>query len=250
MPPPLEVGIDQWRVALVRLTRPETRNALSAELRAALTEALARLDADPDVRAIVIAGDEAAFSAGEDLAELSTRSADGEAEAAALWDRLAALQTPTVAAVAGYALGPGCELALACDMAIADQGARFGLPEVTLGLVPGGGGAQRLTRAIGRARAMEHLLTGRQFDAKTALRWGLLNLVTNKRETWLNEAIELARLVADRPPDAVRLARRAVLLAERTDLETGLAEERALRAEALTGPEHSAALRAILERGT
>jgi enoyl-CoA hydratase len=245
---PVEVGIDNWHVALVRLARPQTRNALSAELRTALTDSLTRLDADPEVRAIVIAGDEDAFSAGEDLAELAARAPGPDDDAAAFWDRLAAVETPTVAAVAGYALGPGCELALACDMAVADERARFGLPEVTLGLVPGGGGAQRLTRAIGRARAMEHLLTGRRFDAKTALAWGLLNLVTSKREVWLNESIELARLVAERPPEAVRLARRAVLAAEGTDPAASQAAERALRAEALTGPEHTQALQKILGR--
>jgi enoyl-CoA hydratase len=245
---PVEVAIDGWHVALVRLARPESRNALSAEVRTALADSLDRLDADPEVRAIVIAGDENAFSAGEDLAELARRLPDADAETAAFWDRLAAVETPTVAAVAGYALGPGCELVLACDMAVADERARFGLPEVTLGLVPGGGGALRLTRAIGRTRAMEHLLTGRRFDAKTALAWGLLNLVTSKREVWLTEAVELARLVAERPPEAVRLARRAVLAAESTNPATALADERALRAEALTGPEHALALRAILEQ--
>ena len=149
-------------VALLRLNRPEARNALSPELMEQLAGELERLDPDPEVRCVVIAGSDKVFAAGADIKAMSERSF-AEAlrhPAASFWRRLAAIKTPMIAAVSGYALGGGCELALACDMIVASEGASFGQPEITLGIIPGGGGTQRLARVLGKQRAMEYVLTG------------------------------------------------------------------------------------------
>ena len=201
MPELVETSVDEFHVALLRLNSPETRNALSAQMRTELNGELERLDADPEIRCMVIAGSEKVFAAGADIRAMAARAVDAppDIEGADFWTRLAAIETPLVAAVSGYALGGGCELAMACDMIVADEGARFGQPEITLGIIPGGGGTQRLTRAIGKQRAMEYVLTGRRFDARTAAVWGLVNKATG-RGAWLTEALGLARTVAERPP--------------------------------------------------
>ena len=175
----VETSFDEPHVALLRLNRPEARNALSPEVMDELIDKLERLDPGPDVRCIVVAGSEEVFAAGADIKAMSERSF---AEAlthpsSSFWRRLAAVKTPTIAAVSGYALGGGCELALSCDMIVASDTAVFGQPEITLGIIPGGGGTQRLARVIGKQRAMELVLTGRRFDANAALEWGLVNKV-------------------------------------------------------------------------
>lgn len=225
----LEVSANEFHVGLVRLNSPETRNALSPQMKAELGATLAQLDADPGIRCIVIAGSEKSFAAGADIAVLAAQPLDGLAdeERAAFWAGLAAIETPLIAAVSGYAFGGGCELALACDVIVADKDARFGLPEVTLGIIPGGGGTQRLTRAIGKQRAMEYVLTGRQFDAEMAYEWGLVNQAVG-RKAWLETALELARTIAERAPIATRLAKQAVLAADAGDLAAGLETEREL----------------------
>ncbi len=216
-------------VALLRIDRPEARNALSPEVMEELTSELERLDPDPEVRCVVIAGSEEVFAAGADIKAMSERTF-AEAlrhPAATFWRRLAAIKTPMVAAVSGYALGGGCELALACDMIIAAEGAKFGQPEINLGIIPGGGGSQRLARVLGKQRAMELVLTGRRFGAKEAREMGLVNRVVPDGE-WLEAALELARAVAEKPPIASRLAKQAVLVAEETALSPGLENERRL----------------------
>jgi enoyl-CoA hydratase/carnithine racemase len=245
----VEVAIDDFHVALVRLNRPEARNALSAEMREEIAASLERLDADPEVRCIVIAGAEEYFAAGADIRAMAERPLDAPPDPKGMefWKRLTAIATPTVAAVSGYAFGGGCELALACDMIVCDENTRFGQPEITLGIIPGGGGTQRLARAIGKQRAMEYVLTGRRWDAKTAERWGLVNKVADEG-TWLTEAIELARLVAERPPLAARLAKRAVLSAQETALGDGLREERALFEEAMASEDRVEGMNAFLEK--
>jgi len=245
----VETTVDEFHVALLQLNRPEARNALSPEMKERLIGELERLDADPEVRCMVIAGSAQTFAAGADIKALAERSLDTHAdpEAAAFWTRLAAIETPLVAAVSGYALGGGCELALACDMVVADKDARFGLPEVTLGIIPGGGGSQRLARVIGKQRAMEFVLTGRRFDAEMAAGWGLVNK-TSRRGAWLDDAIELARTVAARPPIATRLAKRAVLAAEETSLSEGLAAERRLFDEAMATEDRVEGMQAFLEK--
>ncbi|HET7446219.1 MAG TPA: enoyl-CoA hydratase-related protein, partial [Solirubrobacterales bacterium] len=162
------------------------------------------------------------------------------------WRRLTAIGTPTVAAVSGYAFGGGCELALACDMIVCDEGTRFGQPEITLGIIPGGGGTQRLTRAIGKQRAMEYVLTGRLFDADTAHEWGLVNKVV-KKGRWLEEALDLARLVAERAPLAAKLAKQAVLAAE-AGIDEGLATERSLFEQAMATEDRVEGMQAFLEK--
>ena len=163
------------------------------------------------------------------------------------WIRLSAIRTPTIAAVSGYAFGGGCELALACDMTVCDEKTRFGQPEITLGIIPGGGGTQRLARAVGKQRAMEYILTGRRWDAETAERWGLVNKVA-KKGRWLAEAIDLARVIAERPPLAVRLAKEAVLAAEQTSLEEGLRAERERFDQAMATEDRVEGMNAFLEK--
>jgi enoyl-CoA hydratase/carnithine racemase len=245
----VETTVDDANVALLRLNRPEARNALSAEMRERLSGELRRLDADPEVRCVVIAGSEKVFAAGADIRAMAERPLEAAPDPAgmAFWRGLAAIETPLIAAVAGYALGGGCELALACDMIVAEEKARFGQPEVTLGIIPGGGGTQRLARAIGKQRAMEYVLTGRLFDAETAAGWGLVNLVVGKG-LWLTEAIELARTVATRPPIATRLAKQAVLAAGESLLSDGLERERALFEQAMATEDRVEGMRAFVEK--
>jgi enoyl-CoA hydratase/carnithine racemase len=249
VPDLVETSVDGFHVALLRLNSPETRNSLSPQMRAELIEALEGFDRDPEVRCMVIAGSEKVFAAGADIRALAERPLDvtSDPEGAAFWARIAALETPLIAAVAGYALGGGCELAMACDMIVADETARFGQPEVTLGIIPGGGGTQRLTRAIGKQRAMEYVLTGRHFNAQMAVGWGLVNKAIGKG-AWLTEAIELARTVAERPPIAIRLAKRAVLAAEETGINEGLRAERELFDQAMATEDRVEGMQAFLEK--
>ncbi len=236
-------------VALLRLNRPEARNALSPEVMETLAAELERLDPDPEVRCIVIAGSDKVFAAGADIKALSERSfADTLSHpSASFWRRVAAIKTPLVAAVSGFALGGGCELALACDMIVASDTARFGQPEITLGIIPGGGGTQRLARVLGKQQAMEYVLTGRQFDADMALEMGLVNKVA-KKNRWLEEAMELAHTVAERPPIAVRLGKQAVLAAEETALSAGLENERRLYEIAMATEDRVEGMQAFLEK--
>jgi enoyl-CoA hydratase/carnithine racemase len=249
LPEQVEVSVDEHGVALLRLNRPEARNALSPRMRAEIVEALERLDADPTARCVVIAGSDEFFAAGADIKAMAERPVDAAPDPKGMefWTRLAAISTPTIAAVSGYAFGGGCELALACDMIVCDEKARFGQPEITLGIIPGGGGTQRLARAVGKQRAMEYVLTGRRWDAETAESWGLVNKVARKGK-WLEEAIELARLIAERPPLAVRLAKQAVLAAEQTSLEEGLRVERRLFDEAMATEDRVEGMNAFLEK--
>jgi enoyl-CoA hydratase/carnithine racemase len=245
----VEVSVDEFHVALLQLNRPEARNALSPEMRAEIAENLERLDADPEVRSIVIAGSDDFFAAGADIRAMAERPLDAlpDPEGMRFWTRLAAIATPTIAAVSGYAFGGGCELAMACDMIVCGEDTRFGQPEITLGIIPGGGGTQRLTRAIGKQRAMEYVLTGRRWDAETAERWGLVNKVVADG-AWLTEAIELARAIAKRPPLAVRLGKRAVQVAEDSGLTEGLRAERELFDEAMASEDRVEGMTAFLEK--
>lgn len=243
------VSIDGLHVGLVELASPQTRNALSPPMKAELIAALKELDANPEVRCIVLAGSEKIFAAGADIAVLAAQplETESDSERAAFWARLGAIETPLVAAVCGYALGGGCELALACDMIVADKDARFGLPEVTLGIIPGGGGTQRLTRVIGKQRAMEYVLTGRQFDAEMAFEWGLVNQASG-RKRWREDAIELARTIAARAPIATRLGKRAVLAAEEGGLAAGLERERELFDQVMRTEDRVEGTTAFLEK--
>lgn len=244
----LQVSVDDYNVGLVQLDSPDTRNALSPEMKAELIAALEALD-DERVRCIVVAGSDKIFAAGADIRALAARSLDTptDPERNAFWARLGEIETPLLAAVSGYALGAGCELAMACDLIVADEQARFGLPEVTLGIIPGGGGTQRLTRAIGKHRAMEYVLTGRHFNAQMAAGWGLVNKAIQKG-AWLVEAIELARTVAERAPIATRLAKRAVLAADEAGLAMGLDVERDLFDQSMATEDRVEGMNAFLEK--
>jgi enoyl-CoA hydratase/carnithine racemase len=236
-------------VGLVRLNRPDARNALSPELMEELAAQCERWDADPEVGCIVIAGDDDWFAAGADIRVMAERSfvETLAAPAARFWPRLAAVRTPLVAAVSGYALGGGCELALACDMIVASEKAQFGQPEILLGIIPGGGGTQRLARVVGKQRAMELVLTGRRIDAAEAAALGIVNRVVKPRE-WLDSALELADVVARRPPLAVRLAKQAVLAADETPLGAGLDQERRIYELAMATEDRVEGMRAFLEK--
>jgi enoyl-CoA hydratase/carnithine racemase len=244
----LESSLD-GQVATLTLNRPEARNALSPELMDALAAELERLDPDPEVRCIVIAGSDEVFAAGADIRAMSERSfADAlQHPAAGFWKRLAAVKTPMIAAVSGWALGGGCELALACDMIVASETAELGQPEITLGIIPGGGGTQRLARVLGKQRTMELVLTGRRISAQEAQEFGLVNVVAKKRE-WLEQAMELARTVARRPPIAARLAKQAVLAADDAGLSAGLEAERRLYELAMATEDRVEGMQAFLEK--
>ena len=236
-------------VGVVILNRPEARNALSPELMDELGAALERLDADDEVRCIVLAGSDEVFAAGADIRALRDRTF-GDAvfhPTAAFWKRVAACRTPLIAAVSGYALGGGCELALACDMIVAADTAQFGQPEITLGIIPGGGGTQRLARVLGKQRTMELVLTGRRFSAEEALEWGIVNRVV-KRGAWLNEAIDLGHVVASGPPLAAKLAKQAVLTADESNLAAGLDQERRLYELAMATEDRVEGMSAFLDK--
>ena len=244
----VETSVD-GHVALCRLNSPDARNALSPELMAELAGALDGFDTDPEVRCIVIAGSDEAFAAGADIRALAEREFHEALfhPAAAFWRRVAECRTPLIAAVSGWALGGGCELALICDLIVASETAEFGQPEITLGIIPGGGGTQRLARAVGKQRAMELVLTGRRFDAAEAERMGIVNVVTKKRE-WLDTALDLARRIASRPPIATRLAKQAVLAADETGLAAGLEQERRLYELAMATEDRVEGMTAFLEK--
>jgi enoyl-CoA hydratase len=237
-------------VALVTLSRPRALNALSLALLTDLGRIVEELDADPEVRAIVITGEGArAFASGADVSELAEQTADSLIASEGLrgWDRVAAVATPTIAAVRGYALGGGCELAMACDMLIAASDAIFGQPEIKLGIIPGGGGTQRLTRAIGPARAMEMLLTGRPVRADEAAGMGLVTKVVPAEET-LSAALDLAAEIAALPVGAVRAAKAAVRAVAEMPVAAGILFERQLFVERFGTRDQVEGMHAFLEK--
>ncbi|TXK48036.1 enoyl-CoA hydratase [Pontibacter qinzhouensis] len=214
-------------IALIQLNRPKELNALNLQLMAQLRDALRQLDADDAVRAIVIAGNERAFAAGADIKEMANKSAIDMflIDQFSTWDQIRKTKKPIIAAVSGFALGGGCELAMTCDMIIASETAVFGQPEIKLGIMPGAGGTQRLTRAIGKVKAMEMVLTGKYLTAREAEQSGLVNKVVPV-ELYLDEAIQLASDIAAMSPVAVRLAKESVNLAYDSLLNEGLHFER------------------------
>jgi enoyl-CoA hydratase len=217
-------------IAVVLLNRPDQLNALSDELMEELVSALTELDRDEGVRAIVLGGSERAFAAGADIGELAQASAIDLYYQRRIerWDAIRGLWTPLIAAVSGYCLGGGCELAMACDLIVASESAQFGQPETGLGIIPGAGGTQRLTRAVGKALAMDVILSGRRLSADEALAAGLVARVV-PQEAWLEEAKALAREIAEKGPVGTRLAKESVDRAFETTLTAGLeAERRAL----------------------
>jgi enoyl-CoA hydratase/carnithine racemase len=214
-----------------------------------LADAVEAFDGDEGVNCIVLAGSDDVFAAGADIKAMAERSFQDvlTASTAPFWRRIAACRTPLIAAVSGFALGGGCELALLCDMIVASESAEFGQPEITLGIIPGGGGTQRLARVMGKQRAMELVLTGRRIDAKEALRLGIVNMVTPKRK-WLEEAVSLAQVVARRPPLAARLAKQAVQAADEMSLAAGLLHERRLYELSMATEDRVEGMQAFVEK--
>ena len=211
----------------IRLNRPDAMNALNAELLRELAAAIGELDASHRVRAIIVTGSDKAFAAGADIKEMASLSFSEvfEADFFAAWGKLAAVRTSLIAAVAGYALGGGCELAMMCDVLIAADTAKFGQPEIKLGVLPGMGGSQRLTRAIGKAKAMDMILTGRMIDAAEAERSGLVSRVV-AADQLLDEANAVATTISQMSRSAARMAKEAVNRAFETTLTEGLRFER------------------------
>jgi enoyl-CoA hydratase len=213
-------------VAAVTMNRPERLNALNDELIAGVVTALEEADRDPEIRAIVLTGSEKAFAAGADIGQMSTATATEMYEARErieMWDRIRAVRTPIVAAVSGYCLGGGNELALACDLIVSSPSAQFGQPETGVGIIPGAGGTQRLTRAVGKSLAMDVILSGRFLTANEALAAGLVARVA---DDWLGEAKAVAAAIASKAPVATRLAKELVDQAYETTLSAGVAAER------------------------
>jgi enoyl-CoA hydratase len=215
-------------IAVVQLNRPEVLNALSEDLMRELVASLEELDADDAIRCIVLTGNEKAFAAGADIKAQfieATPVSMLRQDLTSLWERIRKIRTPIVAAVSGYALGGGCELAMVCDIIVASETAQFGQPEVNLGIIPGAGGTQRLTRAVGKYVAMEMVLTGRRVKAEEAKAIGLVAHVY-PAASFLDDAKALARTIAEKPPIAIRLATEAVDLAWNSTLDAGLEFER------------------------
>jgi enoyl-CoA hydratase len=214
-------------IALIELNRPKELNALNLQLMGELRDALKELDANPEVRVIVLTGNEKAFAAGADIKQMSGKSAIDmlTIDQFSTWDQIRKTQKPLIAAVSGFALGGGCELAMTCDMIIASETARFGQPEIKIGVMPGAGGTQRLTRAIGKARAMEMVLTGKFITAEEAMQFGLVNRVVPV-EMYMHETLRLAAEIAEMSPIAARLAKESVNRAYETHLDEGLHFER------------------------
>jgi enoyl-CoA hydratase/carnithine racemase len=217
-------------VTLIRLNRPKALNALNDQLMNELTAALDAAEADPGVGCIVLTGSDRAFAAGADIKEMASKSyADvfGEDFITRNWERVTRCRKPVIAAVAGYALGGGCELAMMCDFIIAADNAKFGQPEITLAVSPGAGGTQRLTRFVGKAKAMDMVLTGRMMDAAEAERCGLVSRVVAP-EALVDTALEAARTIAGLSPNAVKLTKEMVDAAFETPLAQGVKLERRL----------------------
>lgn len=214
-------------IGIVTLNRPKALNALSHELMAELVQALDDFDHDDNVRAIVLTGSERAFAAGADIKEMADESSISIMlkDQFATWDRVRTVKKPIIAAVSGFALGGGCELAMTCDIIVASETAQFGQPEINIGVIPGAGGTQRLTRCVGKYKAMEMILTGKPISANEALECGLVNRVVPV-EMFLDEAKTLAKEIAKRPPLAVQLAKEAVLKTFDVPITEGLNFER------------------------
>jgi enoyl-CoA hydratase len=243
----IEVAVD-GKVGTCRIDSPGTRNAVTPELAEGLISALEGLDRDPAVRCIVLTGTEEYFATGHDIRAFAGRGPDLPVDVfmTGFWARLKAIGTPIVAAVAGWALAFGCELALACDLLAVERATTFGIPEITFGLIPTGGATQRLTRVIGKQRTMELVLSGRRMSGEQAFGWGIANVLADKRRC-LERASALAEEIAERAPVALWAAKRAIVEADETTLETGLTRERELFAEALATEDRIEAVEALLE---
>ncbi len=215
------------KVGLIQLNRPDVLNALNIELMKEVVEALESCDKNGEIGCMVLKGNQKAFAAGADIKEMADAGAIEMLlrDQFARWDRIRKIKKPVIAAVSGFALGGGCELAMSCDIIIAAESAKFGQPEINLGVIPGAGGTQRLTKAIGKARAMEMILTGKMFSAEDMFVAGLVTKVVESN-IYLEEAIELAKEIASKPTVAVQLAKESILKSFDSTIESGLEFER------------------------
>ena len=237
------------KVGLIRLNRPKALNALSRGLVADLNAALAEFETDPEIGAIVLTGSEKAFAAGADLREVTGADFVSlyQNDFVREWDRVAECRKPLIAAVAGYALGGGCEIAMMCDIVLAADNAKFGQPEITLGVLPGAGGTQRLTRAIGKAKAMEMCLTGRLIGAEEAERIGLVSRIVPAAEL-VEEAMRTAEKVASFPLHATMMVKESIIAAAETTLTEGLRFERRLFQALFSTEDQKEGMAAFLEK--
>lgn len=236
-------------VGLVRLNRPQALNALRGQLMEELVTALQHFDQDPTIGALVITGNERAFSAGADITEMADASATSMLNRGMIerWRRLRNLRKPLIAAISGHCLGGGCELAMLCDILIAAESAKFGQPEINIGVIPGAGGTQRLTKAVGKSLAMEMVLNDRRITAEEALRAGLVSRVVSG-ERYLDEAITLAAEIAARAPLAVQLGKEAINKAFELNLLEGMAYEEKLFYLLFASEDQKEGMRAFKEK--
>ena len=237
------------RVGLVRLNRPEAMNALNPTILRELMEALEVFDVDDTIGAMVVAGNEKVFAAGADIKEMAEASEEQMRQSPFInsFDRIRKIQKPVIAAVSGWALGGGCELAMSCDMIVASEKARFGQPEITIGVIPGAGGTQRLTLAVGKAVAMEMVLNNRALSAQEASQFGLVNRVVPV-ESYLQEAISLAEEIASRAPVAVRAGKEAVNKVFESSLTDGLSTEKELFYRLFSTEDQKEGMQAFIEK--
>jgi len=214
-------------IGMIQLNRPDALNAMNIKLMKEVVNSLENFDSDHRIGCIIITGNKKAFAAGADITEMMDASAIEMLlrDQFAVWDKIRKIKKPIIAAVSGFALGGGCELAMSTDMIIAAENAKFGQPEINLGVIPGAGGTQRLTKAIGKAKAMEVILTGKMFTAKEMLHAGLITKVVDN-DLYLDEAIELARVISSKPSVAIQLAKECVLKSFDSTIEAGLEFER------------------------
>jgi enoyl-CoA hydratase len=238
-------------IALITLNRPKQLNALNGQLVSELTQALAAYDADPQIAVIVLTGSERAFAAGADVREMQGRDfiTAFRGDFIGPWQKVTSCRKPLIAAVAGYALGGGCELAMMCDIIIAADNAKFGQPEINLGTIPGAGGTQRLARAVGKSKAMLMVLTGRMLDAAEAERANLVAMVVPVADL-LDEAMKLAETIAEKSQPIVAMAKEAVNAAFETPLQQGLLFERRLFYSTFATEDRKEGMEAFIEKRT
>jgi enoyl-CoA hydratase len=246
---PIVLTETDGRVGIVRLNRPKVLNALNPELMTQLAERVEAFDRDDSVHVILLAGSERAWAAGADIGDMAERTMLEmyRRDQFATWDRIRRIKKPIVAAVSGYALGGGCELMMLCDVVIASETAQIGQPEISIGVMPGAGGTQRLTRVVGKALAMDVILTGRFLSAREALAAGLVSRVV-PREHWFSEALRVAQEMAAKGPVALRLAKEAILKSFETTLAEGLEHERKLFYMLFATEDQKEGMRAFLEK--
>lgn len=236
-------------IACIELYRPKVLNALSTDLMKELLECLFDCDENPEIRAVILTGSDKAFAAGADISQMAESTAVDQiiGQRFKSWSQLSLIAKPIIAAVNGFALGGGCELAMSCDLIISGDSAKFGQPEIKIGTIPGAGGTQRLTRAIGKSKAMWMILSGEMIDAQTAYEWGLVAKVV-PAETLMQEALQMAKIISDRAPVAVRLAKEAVNKSFEMTLKDGMDYERRNFYLTFSSQDQKEGMRAFLEK--